>query len=121
DRADPLFARLRRQRQSAAWAPAMLSPTASSASTEMVNLRRIPARERHATISAESAFSGVARRDGQAFRQLYVVDMSMTKLLPKAWSVKSASTKGQSPLLTSGTWLKGTGPGRADTPRETTS
>ena len=57
DRADPLFARLRRQRQSAAWAPAMLSPTASSASTEMVNLRRIPARERHATISAESAGS----------------------------------------------------------------
>jgi hypothetical protein len=56
------------------------------------------------------------------FQQLCVVDMSMTKLLSKASSVKSAATKGQSWLLTSRTWLQGTGPRRADTtPRETTS
>ena len=55
------------------------------------------------------------------FRQLCVVDMSMTKLLSKASSVKSAATKRQSWLLTSRTWLQRTGPRRADTPRETTS
>ena len=35
--------------------------------------------------------------------------------------IKSAVTRGESLLLTSGTWLQRTGPRRADTPRETTS
>jgi hypothetical protein len=47
------------------------------------------------------------------FLQLCVVDMSMTKLLSKASSVKSAATQGQSRLLTSRTWLQRTGPRRA--------
>ena len=51
------------------------------------------------------------------FRQLCVVDMSMTKLLSKASSVKSAATKGQSRLLTLRTWLQRTGPRRADAER----